>query len=299
MLNGEFKRATKIAIFKAIEQAYGAILASRLCLSVPSTAAAETYEWLGQMPGVKEFFDERKYESLKKWEFFIKNRKWENTLKFGVDEIEDNPEIAAPLLPGMAQAAVEHLDELLLEVMIEGEVGKSYDGVAFYSSAHPCEDDKTAYSNLITGSGTSLVQLETDWNNWVAAVKSVKKRGGLHPVVRTIGKPVIFHSPSMEAVMNARFNMTEVTIAGVKETNPLYNKAEPITVGELTGNTWYPNIIDRPMKPFLHQHREDWKFIWEDSEATKFHQDLVYFGGKARYATGYGHPLLSAKIKNS
>lgn len=292
-LTADFARSSRVDTFKSLEEYLNGAYAKRFCITVPSTGASEKHEWLAQMPGVKEFLDTRALENLKKWDFTITNKVWEDTLAFTEDELNDMPAaIVKARIPLLAASAAEHLDEHLFDVLVAGTAGYCFDGQYFFSASHPTEDGGT-FSNLITGDGTTVANVKTNFDEVIQAAQGIKKRNG-NPLLRNLGKPVILHGPALNSIMREAFVM-QFASGGANNTH--YDAATPISLGDLSGNDWYLIFENKAMKPFIYQEREGWKFEWNENE--RFMRNKIYYGGKARYAIGYGHPALCYKVDNA
>ena len=78
-VNTGFK-ATFQKAFEAAAPTY-----TRFTEVVNSTAAVETYGWLGQIPGMKEWVGERNIKRLEAEAYMLRNKKFEDTVAVGRD----------------------------------------------------------------------------------------------------------------------------------------------------------------------------------------------------------------------
>ena len=129
---------------------------SKIAEKVDSTTSIETYTWLGQIPGMKEWIDERRVKRLELEAYTLKNRKFEDTIALGREAVEDdqvgNFKIA---VRGLASAAAEHPDELVFEALRRGHELPCYDGQNFFDTDHPVMvgDVEVSVSNIQAGAG--------------------------------------------------------------------------------------------------------------------------------------------------
>lgn len=146
--------------YAAAETAY-----ARLAMVVPSTAASETYGWLGTFPKMREWLGDRQVKNLAAQSFSIQNRKFENTVSVSRTDIEDDRYgVFAPIMTEMGRAAAEHPDELIFSLLAEGFSTKCYDQQYFFDTDHPVEDkdgEVQSVSNSGGGTGTPWFLLDT------------------------------------------------------------------------------------------------------------------------------------------
>uniref|UniRef100_UPI0005581043 Mu-like prophage major head subunit gpT family protein n=1 Tax=Edwardsiella tarda TaxID=636 RepID=UPI0005581043 len=57
---------------------------------VPSTGASNTYGWLDDLPGIKEWVSTRQLAELKQMGYSITNKTWESSIKVKRDHVEDD-----------------------------------------------------------------------------------------------------------------------------------------------------------------------------------------------------------------
>ncbi|MDO5631130.1 MAG: Mu-like prophage major head subunit gpT family protein [Paracoccus sp. (in: a-proteobacteria)] len=131
---------------------------------VNSTALVETYAWLGQIPGMKEWIAERHIKRLEAEAYMLRNRKFEDTVAVQREAIEDdNVGTYAPAIRAMAMAAAEHPEELAYQALASGFAGACYDGQNFFDADHPVVRDgkEVSVSNYQAGSGPAWFLLCT------------------------------------------------------------------------------------------------------------------------------------------
>jgi len=131
---------------------------------VNSDSRDETYGWLGEFPSLREWIGDRHIKSLAAHSYNIRNKKFELTFSVSREDIEDDKYgTFSPLIGEMAYAAAGHPDELIFQILNNGFAEKGYDGVPFFSDAHPIEmNDSTAgtASNVTAGSGPAWYLLD-------------------------------------------------------------------------------------------------------------------------------------------
>lgn len=124
-------------------------LYDRVATVVPSTTDAETYAWLGDMPGMREWLGEREIKNLSGSDYTIKNKDFELTIGIDRNAIEDDKiGLYNPSVQMLGQSAAAHPDDLIFKLLAEGFSEKCYDGQPFFSGAHKV--GKKAVSNKTT-----------------------------------------------------------------------------------------------------------------------------------------------------
>ena len=78
--------------FKGVESQW-----QRLATHVPSNTRTNDYHWIGEIPQMKEWMDERQIESLSAHKYSIENRDFEDTIRVNENELmDDNVGILKP-----------------------------------------------------------------------------------------------------------------------------------------------------------------------------------------------------------
>ncbi len=116
---------------------------------VPSTSDSETYAWLGDIPGMREWIGDREIQNLTGSDYTIKNKDFELTVGVDRNAIEDDKiGLYKPSIQMLGASAASHPDELVYALLASGFEAKCYDGKAFFATDH--EVGKNAVSNKIT-----------------------------------------------------------------------------------------------------------------------------------------------------
>jgi phage major head subunit gpT-like protein len=110
----------------------------RIAESVNSNTLIETYSWLNQIPGMREWIDERLIKRLEQEAYTLKNRKFEDTIAVKREHIEDDQlGTYSMAVKGLAGAAAEHPDELVFSALKTGFANTCFDGQNFFDTDHP------------------------------------------------------------------------------------------------------------------------------------------------------------------
>ena len=128
----------------------------RVATVVPSSTAANEYDWLGNSSQMREWLGPRVINRLKSHQFTIKNRKFEKTEAIPRDKIEDDQYgVYMPLFQQMGNDAKEFPDLLTFPLLNEGFSTLCYDGQPFFDEDHPVGNDggEASVANMHAGSG--------------------------------------------------------------------------------------------------------------------------------------------------
>lgn len=179
---------------------------SEIATEVPSTNAAEEYGWLGDFPSMREWIGERVIRQLGSHGYRIKNRKFEATVGFKLDDLaDDNLGIYAKRFEGLGEAASRHPDELVFETLEMGFQSDCYDGQRFFDTDHPVigkDGEERSVSNLF-GAGLSTPA-------WYLLDTS----RALKPLVRQVRQKPVFDA--LTDTTSERVFMLDEVIYGVK-----------------------------------------------------------------------------------
>jgi phage major head subunit gpT-like protein len=123
-----------------------------VAMTVPSTGRSVDYKWLGDFPMMKEWVGDRFIKDLSAFHYEIVNKDYESTVEVDRNDIEDDQiGVYTPMIQGLAQAARQHPDILVFNLLKAGFDLECYDGQNFFDTDHPVGGESV--SN--TGGGES------------------------------------------------------------------------------------------------------------------------------------------------
>lgn len=134
-----------------------------LATIITSTAAEETYGWLGDIPKMREWIGDRQVKALSSKGYTIKNRKFELTIGVVRDDIEDDKlGLYGPRFEMLGQSASSHPDEVLFELINAGFTTECFDGQYFFDADHPVGKPgaQVSVSNVQAGSGETWMLVD-------------------------------------------------------------------------------------------------------------------------------------------
>ncbi|MBB4199060.1 hypothetical protein CCR94_16320 [Rhodoblastus sphagnicola] len=113
----------------------------RVAMETSSTAAAENYGWLGQMPRIREWVGDRVANALDSFGYQIRNRTFESTVTVKREQIEDDSYgLFNPLFTGLGESVALFPDELVYGLFAGGFASRCFDGQNFFDTNHPVKD---------------------------------------------------------------------------------------------------------------------------------------------------------------
>lgn len=132
----------------------------KIATTVPSTSRENHYGWLGDIPGLREWFGDRQVHGLKAHGYSLVNRPFELTIGVDRDDIDDdNYGIYTPRFEFMGESASQHPDELIFGLLAAGFATACYDNQNFFDTDHPVGDG--VVSNMQAGGSDPWFLLDT------------------------------------------------------------------------------------------------------------------------------------------
>lgn len=121
--------------YEAMQDAEAQAELDLLRMEVPSTQAIESYNWLGMVPGMREWQGSRVAQGLRADGFKVTNKNFESTIALHEhDFLFDRLGQLKPRMAMMAVAAANHQRELIGSLINDN--GACYDGKAFFATNH-------------------------------------------------------------------------------------------------------------------------------------------------------------------
>lgn len=266
--------------FEDVEAQY-----TKVAMIVPSSGREENYTWLGQMPTLREWVDERTIQNLVASSYTIVNKQYELTISVSRNDImDDQIGVYVPIVKNLGEEAKLHPDTLVFSLLDEGFSKTCYDGLPFFSDAHPLIEHKKNNKEKQSNYGTAALSPES----YAAARAQMMGIRGSDGRILKIVPDTLVVPPQLEAV--ARSILFSDLVNG--STNVYKGTCELLVAPELAehGKQWYLLATRRGIRPLIFQEREKPHLI----SKTKEDDDNVFFTGNylyginARYNAGYG-----------
>jgi len=230
-----FHRAYESATFS-----YGDIVTE-----VSSASQAENYSWLGALPTMREWTDERVPRGLLEHDFTITNKDWEVTVAVDRNVIEDEQYGQVKVrIETMAQEARRHIDELVFGLISDGFDNECYDGQYFFDNDHT-EGESGTQSNL----GTTALSASAYSAARATMMKFKDDRGRIMGVV----PDTLIVPPALEETARQILNGDYYPESGSDHiANPWKNSAKLIVNPYLSDdNDWFLMCVTRAVRPLI------------------------------------------------
>lgn len=258
----------------------------KIAMLVPSTTAANDYNWLSKIPQMKEWIDEKTVKSLAASDYTIKNKDWEVTIGVDRNDIEDDQlGIYKPQAMMVGESAKRLPDEIVFSLVSNGFVNKCYDGKPFFATDHKV--GKTTVSNKGTKK-LSIATLAAAQASYGAARTALMKMKSDEGRSLNIKPNILLVPPALADVANAL-----VTVDRLEDGKPNIYKgtAEVVIDNQLeSDDAWFLLDTTKAIKPFIYQERKKPVFVSQTDMASDdvFSCKQFKFGAEARASGGYG-----------
>ena len=278
--------------FNAYRTEDRASIVPQIATIVRTNLPVQKYGWLGTVPVMREFVDERTPTGLKAYEYTISDKVWEASIAVERRALEDEQyDMIRMRVRDLAAEAVRHREQLVIEALLKGTTEKTYDGKPFFATNHR-DGESGTQSNIFSGAlSTNALQQA------IAQMMQFKDdRGrpmGIMPDTLLVGPKL--HWLAMELLESPIVVQAITTGNYTPYRNVLQGKLRLIVTPYLTGadeNKWFLLDTSRAVRAIIFQERRDVPLEFAaldrpDSEQM-FMRDVVYYGVRARYGVGYG-----------
>lgn len=144
-----------------------------------STTASNTYGWLGQWPGFREWVGDRVLRDMEAHGYSITNRRFESTVSVAETDLEDdNLGVYTPMMEEMGRATVAFPDQMVFPLLKAGFDTLCYDGQNFFDTDHPVNAEVDG-----SGADTSVSNVMVDSSYTGAAWYLLDTSRSLKPLI--------------------------------------------------------------------------------------------------------------------
>jgi len=271
----------KAAFFRALDGVTAKPVDS-LATVIPSTKSEEAYAWLGQVPGMREWTDERMPKGLSEYDFTLKNKHWEASIDVDRDTLEDDQYGQLLVrINGLAEAVARHKRQLVVSLLPLGFTSAAYDTHYFFDTDHS-EGSSGTQSNK----GTDALAHDSLWAA-ITAMRKIKDDQG-QPL--GVDPNLLVVPPDLEELARELLESPDRSDTANRAKNTLYGRLQLEVEPYLTDtNNWYLFDTSKVVKPLILQDRQPVRFaaLEAASESGVMRRHHVY-GVDARYNAGYG-----------
>lgn len=279
----------KTVFFDAYESGLQNAQYTRIATVVPSGKDQETYGWLGAIPTMREWKDERMPKGLLEHNYTIINKDWEVSIGVHKNAIEDDQYGQVRIrTQELGSEAARHKDQLVFELLAAGFATDCYDGQYFFDTDHS-EGDSGTQSNK----GTTALGADSLAAGVTAMMKYKDDKGkplGIVPDTLVIPPDLwmtaceilesLGRSDTANNTTNAFRYLTQLGLA----------KLNIVMSPYLTDtNDWFLLCTNKIVKPIILQERQEVRFgALESTSDRGFMRKEYVYGADARYNVGYG-----------
>ena len=257
---------------------------------IVDTESITPFEWLGSLPRVREWIGARQVEDMKNYDYTIKKKDWELTLKIPYHKVWDSSKtILAELIRQRthqlaSQFRKDYPSEIVVQALENGVSALAYDGVAFFASSGRTN------ANMVSGSGTTVDNILAD----LAVCRAKMKR-----FVDDKGRQLNITGDLAVIPPELETKFMEITRAKLRDAtdNIHYGSLNYVVDARLSDTTdWYFIATNEFIKPVLFVSIGGVSVAVKD---TTFDNKSITVGADATGNVGYSFPELAMKVVNS
>jgi phage major head subunit gpT-like protein len=271
-------------------------VADKIATVINTTLPVQKYSWLGAVPPMREFLDERRPSGMSPYTVSIEDKTFESTIAVDRKAIEDDQlELIRLRIRDLAFRVSAHRQQIVAEALANGFSGTGYDGQSLFSTAHPTVGSST-YSNKSTAA-LSAASLADAISAMMTVPDDTGVPMGIAPDTLLVGPKLqwsaieLVDSPVVVYKGNASDNAPSTPYK-----NALQGRLNLVVSPFLTGafdDYWFLLDTKRPIKSVILQQRSDVpvEFSALDNASgaeSAFMRDRFYYGVRGRYNVGYG-----------
>ncbi len=270
-------------------------VAERLATVISTTMPVQKYAWLGAVPPMREFLDERRPSGLSSSTVSIEDKTFESTIAVERKAVEDDQlELIRLRVRDLAFRVAAHRQQIVVQALSDGFNSLGYDGAALFSAAHPVGGG--TFSNRTT-SALSANALASAINAMMTVPDDAGVPMGIVPDTLVVGPQQQWNALELvdSPVVVYKGNATD-NAPSTPYRNALNGRVNVVVSPFLQGasaNYWFLLDTKRPIRAVILQQRSDVpvEFTALDngsaSEAA-FMRDRFYYGVRGRYNVGLG-----------
>lgn len=268
----------------------------RVAMVVSSSNSQETYAWLSKMPRMRQWIGDKVIKKLSKQGYSISNDDFEVTVEVLRNDIEDDKVGQYNNLAQQAGWSAAQLpDELIAELINDGDENECYDGKPFFSGSHPVmvNGKNKNMSNVLNKalSAATLADAKASYGIGRTKMREYTDEEGRKLKVK----------PNLLIVGTDLEDTARTLLTADKLENGDQNiykgSAELLVIDDIKAGEWYLQDTSMPVKALILQERKKPVFVSQtDLNAPDvFMRGSYKFGAEARYGAGYGFWQLMLK----
>lgn len=271
-------------------------VADKIATVINTTMPVQKYGWLGTVPPMREFLDERRPSGLSAYTVTIEDKVFESSIAVDRRAVEDDQlELIRLRVRDMAFRVSTHRHQMVVEALANGFAGIGYDGVSFFNTAHPTVASST-YSNRTT-SALAASALGDGINSMMTVPDDQGTPLGVVPDTLVVGPKLQWTALELveSPVVIYKGNAVDTSPATPYK-NAYQGRLQVVVSPFLTGafdDYWFLLDTKRPIRGVILQQRSDVPVEFSALEGgsgseAAFMRDRYFYGVRGRYNVGYG-----------
>jgi phage major head subunit gpT-like protein len=271
-------------------------VADTIATVINTTLPVQRYSWLGAVPAMREFIDERRPSGMSAHTVTIEDKTFESTIAVDRKAIEDDQlDLIRLRIRDLAFRVSAHRQQIVVDALAGGFTGVGYDGEALFSTAHPTFGANT-HGNRTTDA-LSAAALAAGIEKMMTVPDDTGTPLGVMPDTLVVGPKLQWQATELidSPVVVYKGNSAD-TAASTPYKNALQGRLKLVVSPFLTGASddyWFLLDTKRPIKSVILQQRSDVPVEFSALDKASgaeaaFMRDRFYYGVRARYNVGYG-----------
>ena len=270
-------------------------VAEKIATVISTTMPVQRYAWLGAVPPMREFADERRAQGLSANSVTIEDKTFESTISVDRRAVEDDQlDLIRLRIRDLAFRVTSHRQQIVVESLASGFTGAGFDGQTLFSTAHPIGTG--TYSNRTT-SALSAGALADGITSMMTVPDDAGVPLGIVPDTLVVGPKLQWTASELveSPVVVYKGNASD-SAGSTPYRNALQGRLRLVVSPFLTGASddyWFLLDTKRPIRAVILQQRSDVpvEFSALDNRTgaeSAFMRDRFYYGVRARYNVGFG-----------
>ncbi|MEQ1823165.1 MAG: Mu-like prophage major head subunit gpT family protein [Fimbriimonadaceae bacterium] len=261
---------------------------------INTTQPIQKYPWLGSVPSMREFTDERRTAGLTEYAVSIEDKVFESTIAVDRMAIEDDQlDLIRLRIRDLAYRVAQHRHQMIVDALVGGFTANSYDGTAFFGTTHLVNSG--TWSNKTT-SALDDTSLAAGINAMMTVPDDQGIPMGVIPDTLVVGPKLQWSASELvESPVVPYKGNVDHTAASAPYKNVFQGKLKLVVSPFLTGaadDYWYLLDTKRPIRGLILQQRSDvpveFSALEGGNSEAGFMRDRFLYGVRARYNVGYG-----------
>lgn len=263
------------------------VISEDYCEMITSEGSKEVYFVPDALGPMRQWIGDRVIEDLDRQKFELSNLTFEKSVAVRVEDFEDDTLGGYQAQFSMLGASArQHPDILFTTALEQGFSKTGYDGVTFFSTAHPTAVSGTTWSNK----GTAALDADA-FEAGVQAMRKVKNSAGQPFDPLGLGGELgLMVPPELEATAR---RIVERKLVDAGEDNVNFGRAKVKVNSRLSSTTgWYLLLGKGPVRPFVRQTRRKPKLVVINSATSDdvFYKNRIVWGVDGRWNVGRALP---------